>query len=318
MLFTPRLTFAPREYEKAYEYWLKAQTSHWLHTEVQMSADLVDWREHLTESERLIIGNTLKGFTTAEVLVSDYWTGVVSRKFQKPEIQMMATTFAAFETIHAVSYAYLNETLGLLDFDAFLHEPSAKAKIDRLLNTKGKSRQELAMSLAVFSAFTEGVNLFSSFAILRSFSMQNKMKGIGQIIAWSLRDESLHSEAGCWLFRTMMEEYPELWTKELKEQIYEAARLTIQLEDDFIDMAFALGPLPNLDPKDLKQYMRYRCNTKLNDLGLANNWKNIDKDALERLQWFNVLAAGVEQADFFAARNTNYAKSMADFEDIWK
>jgi ribonucleoside-diphosphate reductase beta chain len=174
------------------------------------------------------------------------------------------------------------------------------------------------MSLAVFSAFTEGVNLFSSFAILRSFSMQNKMKGIGQIIAWSLRDESLHSEAGCWLFRTMMEEYPELWTKELKEQIYEAARLTIQLEDDFIDMAFALGPLPNLDPKDLKQYMRYRCNTKLNDLGLANNWKNIDKDALERLQWFNVLAAGVEQADFFAARNTNYAKSMADFEDIWK
>jgi ribonucleoside-diphosphate reductase beta chain len=312
------MLFAPREYEKAYEYWLKAQTSHWLHTEVQMSADLVDWREHLTESERLIIGNTLKGFTTAEVLVSDYWTGVVSRKFQKPEIQMMATTFAAFETIHAVSYAYLNETLGLLDFDAFLHEPSAKAKIDRLLDTKGKTRNELAMSLAVFSAFTEGVNLFSSFAILRSFSMQNKMKGIGQIIAWSLRDESLHSEAGCWLFRTMMEEYPELWTKELKEQIYEAARLTIQLEDDFIDMAFALGPLPNLDPKDLKQYMRYRCNTKLNDLGLANNWKNIDKDALERLQWFNVLAAGVEQADFFAARNTNYAKSMADFEDIWK
>src|ERR1700723_691907 len=140
---------------------------------------------------------------------------------------MMASTFASFESIHAVSYAYLNQSLGLEDFDAFLGEPTAKAKIDRLIITKGKSKEEIARSLAIFSAFNEGVNLFSSFAVLMNFSRFNKMKGVGQIIAFSIKDESLHSEAGCWLFRTLIDEFPEVMTDALKEELYDAARLTV-------------------------------------------------------------------------------------------
>ncbi len=137
----------------------------------------------------------------------------------------MSHTFAAFESIHAVSYAYLNDSLGLDDYKAFLHEETVKAKIDRLINTGGKSKEDIAKSLAIFSAFNEGVNLFSSFAILMSFSRRNLLKGLGQIIAFSIKDESLHSEAGCWLFRTFVEEYPAVLTDELKKEIYEAARL---------------------------------------------------------------------------------------------
>ena len=131
---------------------------------------------------------------------------------------MMAGAFGSFEGIHTIGYAFLNDTLGLKDYDAFLAEPTAKAKIDRLvdINAKEASREDIAKSLAVFSGFVEGVSLFSSFAILFNFSRFNKLKGVGQIISWSVRDESLHSQAGCWLFREYIKEnhfewHPSQW-----------------------------------------------------------------------------------------------------------
>jgi ribonucleoside-diphosphate reductase beta chain len=317
-LLDKRLEYGPFEYEEAYSYWLKQQVSHWLHNEIQMASDVYDWKLKLSDEEKKVLANTLKGFVQSEIFIEDYWSSKVSRWFKKPEIQMMAHTFGAFESIHAVSYSYLEETLGIQDYKSFLTEPAAKAKIERLITTKGKSKEEIAKSLAIFSAFNEGVNLFSSFAILMSFSQRNLMKGLGQIIAFSIRDESLHSEAGCWLFRTFVKEYPEVFTNELKEEIYEAARLTVQLEDSFIEKAFELGDLPNLTKQDLKTYIRYRANSKLQELGLSSNWKSIDKESLEKLQWFSVLSSGVEQADFFASRVSSYSKASASFEGIWE
>lgn len=317
-LLTPRPTYSPFEYDQAYKYWELQQQSHWLHSEVSMGADINDWKMKLSESEKNVIGHILKGFTQSEVFIQEYWGSMISSWFKKPEIQMMAATFSAMESIHAVAYAYLNQSLGLEDFSAFLHEPTAKAKIDRLMLTKGKKKEDIARSLAIFSAFNEGVNLFSSFAVLLNFSRFNKMKGLGQIIAFSIKDESLHSEAGCWLFRTLISEYPEIWTDELKTEIYDAARTTVELEDNFIDKAFEVGSVEGLDSKDLKAFIRYRANTKLNDLGLKANWKNIDKDALSRMEWFDIMSAGVSHADFFASRVDSYAKGTHDWTTIWK
>jgi ribonucleoside-diphosphate reductase beta chain len=317
-LLTPRPTYAPFEYETAYKYWELQQQSHWLHTEVSMASDINDWKLNTTPAERHVIGHILKGFTQSEVFIQEYWSSNVSNWFKKPEIQMMAATFASFESIHAVSYAYLNQSLGLEDFSAFLHEPTAKAKIDRLIATRGKSKEDIARSLAIFSAFNEGVNLFSSFAILLNFSRFNKLKGVGQIVAFSIKDESLHSEAGCWLFRTFVHEFPEVLTDELRDQIYDAARLTIALEDDFIAQAFKTGPVEGITEEDLKVFIRFRCNTKLNDLGLKKLWKNIDKCALDRMAWFDVLSAGVSHSDFFASRVDSYSKGTFDFSNVWE
>lgn len=316
-ILTPRATYAPFEYEQAYKYWELQQQSHWIHTEISMGSDISDWKTNLTDGERNVIGHILKGFTQSEVFIQEYWGQNVGKWFKKPEIQMMAATFSAFESIHAVSYAYLNQSLGLEDFSAFLHEPTAKAKIDRLIETKGKSKADIARSLAIFSAFNEGVNLFSSFAILLNFSRFNKMKGLGQIIAFSIKDESLHSEAGCWLFRTLVSEHPEILTDELKEEIYDAARLTVELEDAFITKAFESGGVEGLEISELTNFIRFRTNTKLNDLGLRKLWKKLDKAALERLAWFDVLSAGTSLNDFFASRETGYAKGTMDFSTIW-
>lgn len=317
-LLKPRVVYSPFEYPRAFEYWEKQQQSHWLHTEISMASDINDWKITLTDAERAVIGHILKGFTQSEVFIQEYWTNQVSKWFKKPEIQMMASTFGAFESIHAVSYAYLNQSLGLDDFEAFVHEPTAKAKIDRLVNTRGKTAPEIALALAVFSAFNEGVNLFSSFAVLLNFSRFNKMKGLGQIIAFSVKDESLHSEAGCWLFRTLVEERPELFSDDLKKQVYDAARLTVELEDAFVDRAFAVGEVEGLTVEDLKAFIRHRTNTKLEDLGLKKNWRNVSKDAIQRMEWFDVLTAGTSHADFFASRVTDYARGVTDFSNVWE
>lgn len=313
-----RTVYAPFEYPKAYEYWEKQQQAHWLHSEIKMSGDVQDWSASLSLSEKNVVGNILKGFTQTEVIVNDYWSRRVSKWFPKPEIVMMSTAFANMETIHAKAYAYLNETLGIEDFSAFLEEPTALAKIQHLIDTKGNTKEEIAQSLAVFSGFAEGVQLFSSFAVLMNFQRFNKLKGVGQIVAFSVRDESMHSEAGCWLYRTLLAESPSIKTEEHTESIYEAARAAVALEDGFIDKVFELGDIEGLTAYDLKQFIRFRANTKLGDLGYTSNWKNIDKDAIERMSWFDFLTAGVEHQDFFAGTVTSYSKGVVDFSGIWK
>lgn len=318
-LTTSRKVYKPFFYPKAYDYWEKQQNAHWLPSEVAMSKDINDWTHELTESERVVIGQILKSFTQTEISVNDYWSRKVSGWFPHPEICMMASAFASMETIHTVGYSYLNDSLGLDDYSAFLQDPTAIAKLDALKTFKGRpTKREIARSLAIFSGFTEGVNLFSSFAILMSFSRFNLLEGVETIVSWSVRDESLHSEAGCWLFRTFIEENPDIWDDELKKEIYDAARLSVKLEDDFIDNAFSLGEVRGLDPVDLKNFIRMRANAKLRDLGLKTNWRNIDQKSLKRMAWFDELSGGTKFTDFFSSRVTDYSRSGFTVDNLFE
>lgn len=316
-----RVVYKPFEYPAAHDYWMKQQQAHWLHTEVPMANDVTDWKSNLKDHEKNVVGGILKGFAQTETVVNDYWTGLVTKWFRKPEIIMMATTFGAFETIHAEAYSLLNEQLGLDNFAEFLEDEATAAKIENLMEVRdGHDGQvdyhEAARSLAIFSAFTEGVNLFSSFAVLLSFKMRNKLKGVGQIVEWSVRDESLHSNAGCWLFRTLMEEHPELKTDKLIAEIREAAQAALELEFNFIDKIFEMGDLENLTKDELKNFIKHRVNTKMGDLGLKPlvPSEDIDQGALKTMLWFDAVIAGKQHTDFFANRVTNYSKGHMEWD----
>ena len=314
-----RIVYKPFEYPEAFDYWLKQHQAHWLHTEVPMMSDVNDWKQNLTENEKNIIGSILKGFAQTETVVNDYWTGLVTKWFRKPEIIAMATTFGAMETIHAEAYSLLNEDLGLDDFSEFLEDETTMAKIETLMNVRDsfngeKDWHEIAKSLAIFSAFTEGVNLFSSFAVLLSFKLSNKLKGVGQIVEWSIRDESMHSDAGCWLFRTLLKENPNLKTPELEAAINEAALLSLQLELDFIDKVYEMGDLESCTKHDLISFIKHRVNTKMGDLGYRPIVNGIDSNAVDRMKWFDHLSAGKQHTDFFANRVTNYSKGHIEWD----
>ena len=328
-LFKERIPFKPFEFPVYYtEGWLKQAQAFWLHTEIPMQGDIKDWNENLNKSEKNLVGNILLGFAQTECAVSDYWTGMVTQWFPKHEIRQMAMMFGSQETIHATAYSYLNESLGLEDFEAFLHEPAIAEKFEYLtavssdwthedLETNPTAREEVARSLAIFSAFAEGVSLYSSFAVLYSFQMRNMLKGIGQQMKWSVRDESLHSKMGCQLFRHMYEEYPEL-KESARESVEEAATLIVEMEEKFIDKMFEMGDLENLKSKDLKNFIRKRANEKLRELGYDSMF-NYDVKSAEQLDWFYHLTGGTTHTDFFAIRPTDYSKANEgeDFNDIW-
>jgi ribonucleoside-diphosphate reductase beta chain len=316
MITEPRNFYKPFEYQTAFDFYKDQHRAHWLADEVPLASDLNDWKLKLNDSERNLIGNILKSFAQTEVHVNDYWSTKVSLWFPKPEVQAMARVFADFESIHAEAYARLNEELGLDDFAAFLEDEEAKAKIDRLVETPGETLHEKALSLAIFSAFTEGVNLFSSFAVLMSFQLRNLMKGTGQIVEWSVRDESLHSKAGCWLFRTLVSENPDLDDHKLMGEIYKACEVSVNLEFDFIDKAFEMGDIEGLSKEQLKNFIKARANEKLNELGYTPLYNDVDPNLMRQMEWFNHLTSGKTHQDFFANRVTDYSKSTADWSDL--
>jgi ribonucleoside-diphosphate reductase beta chain len=316
MITEPRHFYKPFEYQQAFDFYKDQHRAHWLADEVPLASDLNDWKLKLNESEKNLIGNILKSFAQTEVHVNDYWSTKVSIWFPKPEVQAMARVFADFESIHAEAYARLNEELGLDDFAAFMEDEASKNKIDRLIEVHGDTIAEQALSLAIFSAFTEGVNLFSSFAILMSFQLRNLMKGTGQIVEWSVRDESLHSKAGCWLFTTLLKEMPELNTPELRNNVVEACEISVKLEYDFIDKAFEMGDIDGLNKEQLKAFIKARANEKMLELGYNSIYNDIDPNLLKQMEWFGHLTSGKTHQDFFAGRVTSYAKSVADWSDL--
>jgi ribonucleoside-diphosphate reductase beta chain len=274
------------------------------------------------------VGNILLGFAQTECAVGDYWTGMVTKWFPKHEIRQMAMMFGSQETIHAAAYSYLNDTLGLDDYEAFLHDDVMRSRFDRLVEVSHEytpeqllvdsaARKDVARSIAIFSAFAEGVALYSSFAVLYSFQMRNLLKGIGQQMKWSVRDESLHSRMGIHLFNHMCDEYPGL-REDVKMDVYKAAEITVEMEHRFIDKIFEQGDLENLTAYDMQYFINYRANSKLREMGYDDAF-NVNNDTVERMEWFDHLTSGVTHTDFFALRPTDYSKANEgeDFESIW-
>ena len=232
----------------------------------------------------------------------------------------MAMIFGSQETIHAVAYSYLNETLGLENFEAFLQDEATMERFDNLISYDGNNTTGIARSIAIFSAFAEGVSLYSAFAVLYSFQLRNLLKGIGQQMKWSVRDESLHSKMGCQLFRHMCQEEPTL-LKECEKDILKSAKVMLQAEEKYIDKMFEKGDIENLKAYDLKQFIRKRLNEKLTELGYSNHGQYFEYDGAgaDKLDWFYHLTGGHTHTDFFAIRPTDYSKANEgeDFKDIW-
>lgn len=313
-LLTPRAFYKPFEYPQYFEYFTKQNQAHWMPTEVPMEKDIIDFRRNLTPAERSLITNILRFFTQSDVEVNNNYNTRLIPAFPKPEIKMMLSAFAAMESIHVWAYSYLNDSLGLPDkeYSAFMDYESMREKYKYIRAFDVHSPADLAMNLAVFGGFIEGVSLFSSFAILMNFQRLGKMCGVGQIVTWSIRDESLHSMAICQLFREFVGENRGIWTKEFRQTLLSACRDMVALEDAFVETCFAGGPVPGLDGDQVKQYIRYTADRKLSELGLDP----IFGVSVNPLKWLDILVNGKEHTNFFENRATDYSK--AGVVDDWE
>jgi ribonucleoside-diphosphate reductase beta chain len=326
-IFSPRLAFMPFEYDKYHKFYEEQLSGFWSYKKIDMAKDQLDWNTKLSSLEKNVIGNILKGFTQSEVVINNYWIQV-SKWFPKAEINGMAIKFAEVEVLHANAYALLNTTLNLLDFAGFMDDPATKAKLDAMTDielsimpTNIKNISKIAKSLAIFSAFNEGVNLFASFAILFSFSQakdnsklsdtdskeDNLMNGVREIVLYSSRDESKHSDAGCSLFIDVVSQFPEIKTNEFIADIYEAAKNIFVLESNFIDKVFEMGEIPQISSNVLKKYIQYRIDDRLAAIGFSPMF-GIKFEEIKAMETFHYEVSGRKFGDFFNRMPVEYAK----------
>ena len=314
-----RTYYKPFNYPWAYDAWLKHEQSHWLHTEVPMAEDVKDWKKKLTAEEKYFLTNIFRFFTQGDIDVAGGYVKNYLPYFPQPEIRMMLTGFAAREALHIAAYSHLIETLGMPEstYNEFLEYEEMKDKHDYVITISSKNgdKASTAAHIAVFSAFTEGMQLFSSFIMLLNFPRHGLMKGMGQIVTWSIVDETMHAESMIKLFRTYIEENKEIWNDELKEKIYSIAEKMVELEDKFIDLAFSKGDMRDLNSIDVKKYIRYIADRRLISLGM----KGIYKVKKNPLLWVEEMINAPVHGNFFENRVTDYAKGAlkGSWEDVW-
>jgi len=306
-LLTENPVYKPFHYPWAYEAWLTQQRVHWLPEEVPLADDVKDWHKNLSEAERNLLTQIFRFFTQADVEVNNCYMKHYSRVFKPTEVLMMLSAFSNTETIHVAAYSHLLDTIGIpeIEYQAFLKYKEMKDKYDYMQTFSVDSPHEIAKTLAAFGAFTEGLQLFASFAILLNFPRFGKMKGMGQIISWSVRDETLHCLSMIRLFRTFVQENPEIWTEDLRREIYVTCATIVEHEDAFIDLAFELGPVEGLDARTVKQYIRYIADRRLTQLGL-NALYQVESNPLP---WLDDMLNAVEHTNFFENRATEYSRA---------
>jgi ribonucleoside-diphosphate reductase beta chain len=301
-------SYRPLIYPWAYDAWKKQQQMHWLPEEVSMADDINDWKNKLTDSDKSFLTNIFRFFTQSDIDVNECYMKKYAQVFKPTEITMMLSAFSNMETIHIEAYAFLIESLSMPDtiYKEFLNFKAMRDKHDYLSNFTTESKADLAKTLAMYGAFTEGLQLFSSFALLLNYARHGLMKGMGQIVTWSFRDESLHTQSIIKLFRTLIQENPELWNNEVKNDIYKACKTVVDFEDAFIDLCFEMSgdTIRNLQKEDIRQYIRYLADRRLNQLGLDEIYL-VEKNPLP---WVDELTSNVELANFFEARVTEYSK----------
>ena len=297
-------TYKPFYYSWAVDLTVRHEKAHWIEDEIDLGEDVSDWKTNkVTPIEKDYITNILRLFTQSDVAVGQNYYDQFIPKFKNNEIRNMLGSFANREGVHQRAYALLNDTLGLPDseYHAFLEYKEMTDKIEFMQKADITTQRGLALALAK-SVFNEGVALFASFVMLLNFQRVGKMKGMGKVVEWSIRDESMHVEGNSRLFKAFVAEHPKLVDNEFKKEIYVMAKNVVKLEDKFIQLAYAMGEIEGLTMEEVKTYIRYITDRRLLQLGLKTKFK-VKNNPLPWLEW---ILNGADHTNFFENRVTEY------------
>lgn len=301
--------YKPFHYPWAVEAAKLHEKIHWVEDEINLREDIDDWnRNKVSVDEKGFIVSILRLFTQSDVTVGKFYYEEFIPRFCNNEIRNMLGSFAAREAIHQRAYALLNETLGLPegDFSVFLKYKEMSDKIEFM----GSSDKELGLAVAK-AVFNEGVSLFASFVMLLNFQRRGLMKGMGKVVEWSLRDESLHVDSMSKLFKQYCKENRGIVNDEFKTSIYEMSKQVVQLEDAFIDLAYGVSEIRGLSKEEVKQYIRYITDRRLLQLGL----KTVFKVKQNPIPWLESIISSVDHSNFFETRVTEY--SVGSLKGDW-
>jgi len=312
-LLESNVVFKPFKYPWAVDFAVSHEKIHWGEWEAKLNDDMTQWQSgKLSKEEKNHITQILRLFTQSDVAVGTNYIEYYLQKFKNNEIRAMLTSFANREFIHQRAYALLNDTLGFSEdeYSAFTEVQEMQDKIDFMGDIDVHSHQGLALAIAR-SVLNEGMSLFSAFVMLLNYQRFGKMRGMCEIVEWSVRDESMHCDGMVKLFREFCEEHSRIVNDDFKKSIYEMFREAVKLEDKVIELAFNMGEIEGLTADEVKKYIRYIADRRLIQLGLKGNWK-VKENPLPWLDW---VLNGDSFKNFFEGTVTDY--NAAGMEGEW-
>lgn len=313
--------YTPELYPFAEETYKKQEQCYWTADEINYSDDIKDWNEKLTESEKFFVMQVLRLFTQADVDVAAGYCDKFIPLFKNNEIRKALILNTRMEFIHQEAYARIFKTLGMSasDFNVFMEYEAMRNKHDYFSRFNTDDKFEIALSLALYGAFAEGLQLFASFAMLLNFQRFNKMRSMCQVVAYSIRDEKIHLDFLIGLFHIFIRENSDFFTPEVLTRLYTAIENAcidvIQMEDAFIDLSFNNCEIASLTAYDVKSYIRFIGSIRLRDLG-CKNVPYSDYISKNPLPWISEIVSGTEHTNFFDGKPTAYTKSATKGEWI--
>lgn len=320
--------YKPFIYPEAFDFYKRQSQLHWIIDEIKLHEDVRDYHNNLEMVENTpnggkdaknLLSQLFRFFTQADVDVGQAYMDILIPYFKNEEVRMMLSTFCQMESIHAEAYAALLDTVGMdeIEYKAFKEYEEMAMKHDYISKFNANSMQEVAKAIAGFSGFTEGMQLFSTFAILLNFQRFGVMNGMGQVVAASIKDETCHADGMTWLFRKFIEEHPRIWNDNLRKEIYDIARQMVELEDKFIDMAFDVcqDNIKGLTRDECKQYVRFICDYRLMNFGLKPNFGILENP----LPWISEQLNLYTHGNFFETTEMSYTKGglTGSWNDVW-
>ncbi len=304
--------YKPFLYPWAMEIAESHEKIHWGTWEAKLQDDVNQWKNSgLLSEEKAHITQILRIFTQSDCVVAGNYVDQFLPIFKNNEIRNMLLSFANREGTHQRAYALLNDTLGLAEeeYSAFLNYDEMRNKLDFMQSQNIDSMRGLNRKTAVLlaqSVCNEGMSLFSAFVMLLNYQRFGKMKGMCEIVEWSIRDESMHVDAMTKLFRTFCDEHPEVVNNDLKSHIYINYTKAVELEDALVDLVYADSEsICQLKKSDIKLYIRYLADRRLLQLGLKPQFKQKDNP----LPWLDWIVNGDSFKNFFEGVVTDYNAS---------
>jgi len=313
----------PLKYRWAYDLYKDMKANHWEPEDIPMGKDCEQWRsndESISDIDRWIIKMAIGYFSAAEGIVGDNILHVTREVVTAPELKLVLGRHAHEENVHADSLVYMISSLGLNPHECeamFEDIPTIDKKNTFVVNnsralrrdldlTQTANKQELAKNMFLFGQCMEGTQFYGLFGMVLSLYRQNKFPGIGQMFRYTLRDESNHIEVFRNLFMDLVDENPDVWTPDFREELIELMREAVHLEKEFIADCLPVNAL-GLSSEEFMQYIDYIADRRLEGVNL----KPLNAGIQNPFPWLAEMMDIQKEQNFFEGRVTEYQKASS-------
>jgi ribonucleoside-diphosphate reductase beta chain len=294
------LTLRPMRYPAFYDMYRDAIRNTWTVDEIEFGTDLNDLRDKLTAADRHLVERLVAFFATGDSIVSNNLVLNLYQHVNAPEARMYLSRQLYEEALHVQFYLTLLDTYvpdharRVEAFAAIENIPSIHAKgafcfkwIDSIqglqrLETRAHRRAFL-LNLICFACCIEGLFFFAAFAYVWFLRSRGLLPGLAAGTNWVFRDESGHMAFALEVIRTVREEEPDLFDAAMEADVRAMMREAVEVEAAFADDVLS-GGVNGLSPREMREYLQYVADQRLQSLGLAPEFGSRNPFAFMDLQ----------------------------------